>query len=132
MQLEAMLNSHPNKPTQHLNAIVACIQTCYECAQLCTLCADACIAEPHVEKLRRCIRLNLDCAAICEATGQVAAEQTETVVEIVRKQLESCALACDFCADECERHAAMHQHCQLCAHACRRCKIACNDLLAVL
>ena len=35
------------------------------------------------------------------------------------------------CADECERHAAYHAHCRVCADVCRRCRKACDDLLAV-
>jgi hypothetical protein len=41
-------------------------------------------------------------------------------------------VACLACAEECDRHAAHHQHCRLCAEACRRCKKACDDLLATI
>jgi hypothetical protein len=34
------------------------------------------------------------------------------------------------CIDECERHAEMHEHCRICADACRRCQQACDELLA--
>jgi hypothetical protein len=33
------------------------------------------------------------------------------------------------CADECERHAAHHRHCGICARACRACAKACGELL---
>ena len=36
------------------------------------------------------------------------------------------------CGDECEQHAQMHEHCRVCAEACRRCERACADLLATL
>lgn len=35
----------------------------------------------------------------------------------------------DFCAEECEHHAGMPEHCRICAEACRRCENACAALL---
>jgi len=35
-------------------------------------------------------------------------------------------------SDECEQHAGHHEHCRVCAHACRRCELACRDLLAAM
>jgi hypothetical protein len=31
---------------------------------------------------------------------------------------------------ECESHASMHEHCRICADACRRCEAACAALLS--
>lgn len=33
------------------------------------------------------------------------------------------------CADECERHAQMHEHCRICADHCRECARMCEGLL---
>jgi hypothetical protein len=33
------------------------------------------------------------------------------------------------CAEGCERHAAHHEHCRVCDF-CRRCRQACDDVLA--
>lgn len=83
--------------------------------------------------LVRCIRLNLDCAVICDVTGHVLSRQTEPDWGIVRAQLLACVAACQACGAECERHA-MHgmEHCRICAEACRRCAEACQRLLSVL
>jgi Domain of Unknown Function (DUF326) len=43
--------------------------------------------------------------------------------------LRACVLTCARSADECERHAAHHPHCALCAKACRACLAACEALL---
>ncbi|MGC5077785.1 hypothetical protein [Agrococcus sp. DT81.2] len=51
---------------------------------------------------------------------------------ITRAMLEACRAACRACAEECERHADMHEHCRICADACRRCETASADLLATL
>ena len=112
--------------------LVACIDACLECAQACTACADACLSEEMVAELGKCIRTDLDCADVCEATGRVLSRHTGYDANLTRTVLEACAAACRACGDECEQHASMHEHCRICAEACRRCEQACRDLIATL
>jgi hypothetical protein len=128
----SMLATHPAPALVDREVVDACITACSECALTCTSCADACLAEEAVGDLRRCIRLNLDCADVCDATGHVLMRQTEPDWTLVRAQLQACAQACRTCAEECERHAGHHEHCRVCAEACRRCAEACDALLAAL
>ena len=86
----------------------------------------------HLPELVRCIRLDLDCADVCDATSHIVTRQTEPDLRVLKAAVEACAVACLDCAEECERHAAHHEHCRLCAEVCRRCKAACDDLLAIL
>jgi hypothetical protein len=98
--------------------------------QACTACADACLAEQSVTDLRRCIRLNLDCADVCEATGRTLSRLTALDRADSRKLVDACADVCRRCAEECDRHAAMGmEHCWVCAEACRRCEEACRALV---
>jgi hypothetical protein len=122
----AMLETHPQATANE--ALARCIEQCFVGALTCTSCADACLAEQQVQKLVRCIRLNLDCADVCDATGRVLARQTSSEPRLRRSMLEACVQACRACAEECERHAPQHEHCRLCAEACRRCEQACEDL----
>jgi hypothetical protein len=114
------------------NAMRACIEACIECAQACTACADACLSEDMVAELTTCIRTDLDCADVCEATGRVLSRHTGYDANVTRAVLEACATACGACGDECERHAGMHEHCRVCAETCRRCEEACRTLLTAL
>jgi Domain of Unknown Function (DUF326) len=109
-----------------------CIDACIECGQACTACADACLSEDMVADLTTCVRTNLDCADVCEATGRVLSRHTGYDANLTRAVLEACAAACKACGDECGRHAGMHEHCRLCAEACRRCEAACRELLGSL
>jgi hypothetical protein len=129
--IEMMLRSHPRIEDQRfvteysetLGALAACASTC-------TSCADACLGEPeNVERLRRCIRFNLDCADICAAMVRVLTRQTDTPNDVVHAQLHACLVACQACADECEEHGEMHDHCRICAETCRHCQERCNFLL---
>jgi hypothetical protein len=121
-----MLETHPQATANE--ALARCIQECFACALTCTSCADACLAEEQVQELVRCIRLNLDCADVCDTTGRVLTRQTSTEPRLARSVLEACAQACRLCTEECERHAEHHEHCRVCAEACRRCEQACEDL----
>jgi hypothetical protein len=124
-----MLATHPHPSALDRAALRDCLAACHECAATCTACADACLSEDQVQMLRRCIRLNLDCADICAATGSVLARQTQPDLALLRAQLQACATACRSCGDECSRHAQHHEHCRVCAESCRRCADACDRLL---
>jgi hypothetical protein len=129
--IESMLQTHPTPTMVDLRLLEPCITACVECAQTCSSCADACLAEQQVAELRKCIRLNLDCADVCDATGRILLRQTEPDWALVRSQLEACAQACRVCEKECERHAGHHEHCRVCSESCRRCAEACEALLAL-
>lgn len=128
--IERMISTNPTRPsTSGAPTIADCIAACIECAQACVACADACLAEKQVADLRRCIRLDLDCADVCEATGRVLSRLYDAEPASIRALLEACALCCATCAAECLRHASHHEHCKLCADACRRCEDECRKLM---
>lgn len=131
MQTDTMIRTHPQQGHED-PALAAAINTCFTCAQACTACADACLAENSRAELLRCIRLNLDCADVCEAAGHVLSRQTETDFQLVQDVLRLCIQACGLCADECARHAQHMDHCRVCEEACRVCKEACETLAAGL
>jgi len=129
----SMLNTHPAAGgAVAVDTLANLLHELEECAQTCTLCADACLAEDMVAELRRCIRLNLDCAALCRATAEILGRQVEPDTSVLRACLEACAAACAACGSECESHADMHEHCRICAESCRRCEQSCRDALSAL
>ena len=124
---ERMIATHPfSSAREHL---VETLQTVADCAQVCSICADACLNEPTVINLTRCITINLDCATICDATAAVLTRQGLDQPSILTAQLKACMEACRVCGEECERHATMMEHCRVCAAQCRRCEAACRELL---
>jgi len=126
MQAQQMISTHPQVRGQINDALIRCIEECYSCGQICTSCADACLAEDNVNLLTQCIRLNLDCADVCNITGRIATRRTGSDEEMIHRMLHACAAACRLCAEECDKHAGMHEHCRICAEACRQCMSACE------
>jgi hypothetical protein len=127
MHAMEMIRTHPQLRGNTDDALIRCIEECYDCAQACTACADACLGEKDVAKLTQCIRLNLDCADACAVTGAIASRRTGANEQVIALLLTACETACRLCGEECERHAGMHAHCRVCAEACRRCERACAE-----
>jgi hypothetical protein len=127
MHAQEMIRTHPDVSGNTNDALIRCIEECYDCAQACTSCADACLGEDVVQDLRQCIRLNLDCADICAVTGAVATRRTGSNEDVIRRLLQACETACRLCGAECARHAGQHEHCRVCAESCRRCEQACGE-----
>ena len=124
-----MLETHPAPGHVDLQVLADLIEAAVECAQTCTSCADACLSEESVAQMRKCIRLDLDCADVCDTTSRVLTRQTEYDAPLSKAQVEACRQACATCAEECEQHAEHHEHCRICAEACRRCEQACERFL---
>lgn len=101
-----------------------CIKACNVCADACDHCSTACLGESALDSLTRCIRLDIDCAALCRLAAGVMARGSEWAGAICRL----CAEVCEACAEECEKHD--HNHCRECAKACRACAEACRAMVA--
>ena len=91
------------------------------CTAACNHCITACLAEADVKMMVDCIRLDIDCAAICSLTASFIARSSVHGQHL----LKECAELCGLCAAECEKHAHV-QHCADCAEACRNCESACK------
>lgn len=129
MQVAAsMMKTHPH-PVSTSDAWAECINACFDCTQACIACADACLGEEHLQNLTRCIRLDYDCADICQATGKMLTRQTEPEPRLLSAQLEVCRMVCEICGRECEKHQDQHEHCRVCAQACRECQQHCDTLI---
>jgi hypothetical protein len=128
----AMIRTHPAEMTVDRQDLANSIDILLECAQACTACADACLSEIEVGALRRCIRMNLDCADLCSATARVLSRHTGYDVHLSVPLLAVAEQATAACAAECNKHADMHEHCRICAQACDRARRACAALMITL
>lgn len=126
MHAKEMISVHPHVRGNTNDALIRCIEECYDCAQTCVTCADACLGEDQVAELVQCIRMTMDCADVCVATGAVATRRSGSNEQVIRSMLAASEMSCRLCAEECERHAQMHEHCRICAEACRSCEDSCQ------
>ncbi|KAB7732519.1 four-helix bundle copper-binding protein [Rudanella paleaurantiibacter] len=99
-----------------------CIDACQACALACDQCADACLGEEHVHHMVACIRLDRDCAKVCQMAVSFMASNSAHAADVCKL----CAHICEACAAECGQHD--EDHCRACAEACRRCAEACRQM----
>lgn len=97
-----------------------CITACLECVKACHLCVAGDLKEDH--DMTQCIRLNIECAAICSATAKLMCMESEQAVALAKL----CAELCKKCERECSGHTT--QHCIDCAKACHTCASICTAL----
>ena len=95
-----------------------------KCIAECNHCTTACLDEENVKMLTQCIKLDIDCAAICTLTASLLARGSEHGKHLMKECIE----VCNACAEECEKHAHHHEHCKQCASACRACAAACSEM----
>jgi len=129
MLTHEIISAHPDVRGNTNDALIRCIDLCFDCAEACTSCADACLAEDSVEDLVQCIRINLDCADLCLTAAKVASRRAGSNGEVIRQMLRACETACSLCAEECHAHANHMEHCRICADACSACAEGCGDAI---
>jgi hypothetical protein len=100
-----------------------CIDACLKCASVCNYCATSCTREDDVQMMAKCIRLDMECAAICYATAQLLSMGGTKAKEVCML----CADICEACADECSQHH--NDHCRMCAETCRKCANECRKTI---
>ena len=124
-----LLDAYPGTVSTDAGMLAAAIDALSDCAQVCIADADADLREQDLAEMVKCIRLCLNCTDVCTATLGVVSRPTDSDAAVTGPLLEACIAICKSCGDECERHAAMHEHCRVCGQACRRCEQACRELL---
>ncbi|XVQ14687.1 four-helix bundle copper-binding protein [Spirillospora sp. CA-255316] len=129
-----MMKAYPAEINLDRGRLAEVIDTLMSCAQACTACADACLSESSEDlpRLTRCIRDNMDCASICTTTAEVLSRHTGYDANLTRAQMQSAIQATKTCGDSCAEHARDHEHCRVCAEACRQTEQALNGLISQL
>ncbi len=127
-----ILDTHARALNVDAGILATAISAITDCAQACIGDTDADLGERNLAEMVRCIRLCLNCADVCTATGAVASRPADYDADVIKPLLEACVAICRSCGDECAQHARMHEHCRACADACRRCEQACRELLDAL
>jgi hypothetical protein len=127
-----MLRAYPGDLPLEAAPLASAVDALVTAAEACTACADACLDEATVAELTGCIRACLDCADVAGTAARVLSRCTAYDPEISSSLLAAAVLTARACALECSRHAGMHDHCRICAEACRIAETACRDLLVTV
>ncbi len=74
--------------------------------------------------MAKCIKVDMECAAICYAAAQLMSLGSDKAKELCRL----CAEMCEACGTECGKHE--NEHCKECAAACKQCAEECRKMAA--
>ena len=98
------------------------VDACNACADAADRCLSACLLEPGVADMTRCIALDLETAQLCRLLAGFASRGSKFAPDVAAALLPLCTA----CAEECAGHPPAH--CQDCAAACRAAVEACRRL----
>ena len=94
-----------------------------ECVHACNDCFNGCLEEMDIHAMKKCIKLDKECATICATTLNLVYAGSHFTKEI----LHLCEKACLECAAECSKFH--HYHCIECAKICKECAEMCRNFL---
>ena len=103
-----------------MDIISSYMKSLMDCAAACERCVNGCLNEGQPLS---CCKICRDCADICRLCFTLQARQSHYLQELS----SLCAEVCIACAEECGKHASMHDHCKVCEEACRACAEACRE-----
>lgn len=91
-----------------------------ECAAACNNCLISCLDEEDVHMMSQCIKLDIDCARICQTTADFISRKSDYTGHLIKECIEICT----NCVKECAKHDM--EHCKRCAEACKNCAEVCK------
>lgn len=129
-----MLQTYPAEINLDKTQLASVIDALTACSQACTACADACMSESAamLPNLMKCVRDNADCADVCNTTARLLSRHTGYDANLSHAQVLAAIWATKTCGDTCSEHAQMHEHCRVCAEACRNAEQALTALVEQL
>jgi hypothetical protein len=130
--LEAVIAGSSTLENAHIKSLAHCIEVLQRCAVSCTACADECLDEPDITRLRRNIRLNLDCADVCGTVARLLARRGEPDLSTLRALLEACVDICTAAAAENQKHADEFEYCKLTAEIVLTCGREADGALSMM
>ena len=130
--LESVIAGSSSLESVHIKSLAHCIEMCLQTAASCTACADECLDEPDIANMRRCIRLNLDCADIVGLLARLLSRRGDPELTTLRTYLEAATSICGAAAAESAKHGADYEYCKLNAENCMDCARECDAALSML
>lgn len=103
--------------------VLSLLNFIYECQTKCKYCFNACLEEEKIDMMRRCLKLTVECADICDLTASSLSYEGDFTEDV----LAVCIKACHDCGQECRKHEYLH--CIECAKACEECVRACKEYM---
>lgn len=109
-----------------MTTMQGCVEACSAASMAATMCADAC----SNENMGRCASMCTNTADVATAMMRMMMRPGGYDMDVMRTMMSACMAMGEACAAECDTHAAMSEHCRICASACRAMVDACSKAMS--
>ena len=124
-----MMQSMPRSERgMELDMMQECIEACSAAAMAATMCADA----DSREGMGRCASMCANLADVAGATMRMMMRPNGYELAVMQATMTACMATGAACATECREHAAMSEHCRVCATACETMVDACRRTMSAM
>lgn len=127
MQMMQMHAKDPSLSDADMAMMQECIEACSACEQACTMCAS-CMMGSEAEGAMH-MEMCMNTADMCNTTMRMMLRPAGMNMPAMMAMFEATIMQCNACADECMKHADMHEDCKMCAEVCRQCAMACQKMM---
>jgi hypothetical protein len=112
--------------TMDMDMCMECMDACSAAAMAATMCADA----DAGEGMGRCASMCMNMADVATAMMRMLMRPAGMDMAAMGPMMTACMAMGEACAAECDQHAAMSEHCRICASASRAMVDACTRMMA--
>jgi hypothetical protein len=112
-------------PDMDMALMAECIEACSACEQACTMCASCMMGDGTAMHMEMC----MNTADMANTMMRMMLRPSGMMMDSMIRMLDAMMVQARGCADECMKHADMHEDCQVCAEACRQCEIDCSKMM---
>jgi hypothetical protein len=129
MQMHAkdMSTSGMTMTDQQMAMMQECIEACSACEQACTVCASCMMGTESGGAMH--MEMCLNTADMSNTMMRMMMRPAGLHAASMMAMLDAMVTQCNACADECMKHADMHEDCAMCAEVCRQCAMSCQKAI---
>lgn len=125
MQMMEMQTAESSMPGMDMKLMAECIEACSACEQACTMCASCMMGDGTAIHMEMC----MNTADMCNTMMRMMLRPSGMMMDSMVRMLDATMMQCRMCADECMKHADMHEDCRVCAEACSQAAMACEKMM---
>jgi hypothetical protein len=117
-----------NMPGMDMKMMQDCMEACSAAEQASIMCADAASGDQMAKMAGMCANT----ADVCNSMMRMMMRPMGFDMAVTKAMLETTAMMCRACAEQCKMHASMSDDAKMCAQVCENCATACEALAGTM
>jgi hypothetical protein len=117
-----------NMPGMDMKMMQDCMEACSAAEQASIMCADAASGDQMAKMASMCANT----ADLCNSMMRMMMRPMGFDMAVMKAMLDTTAMMCRACAEQCMMHASMSDDAKMCAQVCDNCATACEALAGTM